>query len=124
VVKRHRRRVLWGLVVALFFATWVGGVRAHFGDLEASARSRYQMLQERNVERHGPYAGDEVPPHVRLLEGGPHTGIEWSVPILPGVLIVDSYEILGPLSAHGSTKLLVFDGSGFSIVFEWREWVT
>jgi hypothetical protein len=115
--------VIWGLVVALYAATWVGGVPTHTRDIDVSAQGRYQMLRARNAERCGPQTGDPVPIYARLLEGGLHTGIDWSAPLLPGLLLVDSYEVLGPLHAQGSTKLLVFDGHGFIVVCEWREWV-
>ena len=123
MARRHRRRLIWGVVLALYAATWIGGVQTHARDLEASARGRYQALQERNAERYGPDAGDAVPIFARLLEGGPDTGIDWSVPILPGVLLVESYEVLGPLNARGSTKLLVFGGRGFAVVRKWQTWV-
>ena len=94
----------------------------HPGDFEASAWGRYQVLQKENAERYGPDASDGVPVCVCLSDGGPHTGVEWSAPLLPGVLLVDSYGILGPLNARGSTKLFPLDGRGFEVVWERRGW--
>ena len=121
--RRRRRWVIGGVVLALYAATWIGGVRTHARDIEASARSRYQVLEERNAKMYGPNAGDAVPIFARLLDGGPDTGIDWSVPILPGVLLVESYEVLGLLNARGSTNLLVFDGRGFATVWKQQSWV-
>jgi len=37
---------------------------------------------------------------VRLREGGPEVGVDWCVPILPGVLLADSYYVIAPLSTN------------------------
>lgn len=48
----------------------------------------------------------------RLLDDGPHTGVEWRLPILPGVLLVDSYWALGPMCAASHVKVVMYYGFG------------
>jgi hypothetical protein len=45
-------------------------------------------------------------------EKGPIFGVDWCVPLLPGVLLADSYYSVGPLYARGGVKIVVWYGVG------------
>jgi hypothetical protein len=110
---KRRRRFLWGFVVLLYAVTWVGGWITHARDLEFSARARYQVGQELNAEYEAHRLADaQKPYYIELTEGGPDTGVNWCIPLLPGVLLVDSYEVLGPLAARDTAKIVVYYGFG------------
>jgi hypothetical protein len=123
-MKRHRR-TLWVVLLLLYAATWVGGWITHARDLEASAWAKYRRAQERNAEWLADEpAGSEVPISLRLFEGGPATGVNWCIPILPGVLIADSYEVLGPLNGRGMVKIVVYYGPHSVVVCELFGWIS
>ncbi len=106
---------LFAAVVPILYAvTWIGGYFSHVQELAAEAAINYAYVQKVNAERD---AG------IALNADGPHTGINWCVPVLPGVLIVDSYSINGPLAGRGSSKLVLFYGFGSFVLDEWNCWL-
>src|SRR5262245_20327381 len=120
----RRRRLLWGFVLLLYAVTWCGGWITHARDLESSARARYQRGQELSAEwqARGPVDAQK-PYYIKLREGGPDTGINWCIPLLPGVLLVDSYEELGPLAARDTGKIVIYYGIGSFEVCELWGWI-
>jgi len=109
--------MLWLFILLLYAVTWVGGWITHAGDLESSARARYQEWQSQ-----GP-ADSQKQYYIELREGGPDTGVNWCIPLLPGVLLADSYEVLGPLAARGTAKIVVYYGFGSFEVCELWGWI-
>jgi hypothetical protein len=106
-----RRRVFWATVLVLYAVTWVGGWITHARDIQASAEARYARAQERFSEMMAEEPpGSETPIFLRLREGGPATGVDWCVPLLPGVLLADSYQVLGPLNARGGIQIVLYYG--------------
>src|SRR5262245_45477848 len=108
IVMKRRRRVFWGTVLLLYAATWVGGWITHAQDLRASAQAQYQRAQTRNREwMADEAAGEELPIYRRLRDGGPATRVNWCIPLLPGILLADSYQVLGPLNGRGTVKIVL-----------------
>jgi hypothetical protein len=66
-------------------------------------------------------AGNCGVPDRRLVHAdGPKSGVFWCVPILPGLLLADSYYSIGPLAAAGGSKLVIYWGFGSTeIPFLW-----
>ncbi len=120
---RRRKRILWGLILLLYVVTWVGGWYTHARDMKASAQVAYRLAQERNAEQQRQEPGRELPHYARLLEGGPKTGVNWAVPILPGVLLADSYQVIGPQYARGMVKIVLYYGVGTVVVCELWGWI-
>lgn len=61
---------------------------------------------------------------IELRQGGPTSGVRWCVPVLPGVLLADSYYCVGPLCAAGGVKIVLYDGLGpVEVPTPWY-WVT
>jgi hypothetical protein len=105
--------MLWLFILLLYAVTWVGGWISHARDLESSTWAGYQRVQKLNAEWQAHGLGDaERPYRIKLREGGPRTGVNWCLPLLPGVLLVDSYYELGPLAARDTGKIVVYYGIG------------
>ncbi len=107
----RKRTILLGIVVLfltpLYLATWTGGTRAHRRELYNQVAPLHTVLLQQEAE--------EAPRGLRAhVEGpllpSPLIQVNWSVPMLPGVLLVNSGYRLAPLSGEGGTKLLWYNG--------------
>jgi hypothetical protein len=122
---KTRRRLFWVIVMLLYAATWIDGWKTHARDLKASAQAQYQRAQERNSEwKAEEPAGAELPIYLQLRDGGPATGVNWCIPLLPGVLLADSYEVLGPLKGRGMVKIVFYYGTGSVVICDLWGWIT
>jgi hypothetical protein len=112
-------------VLALYVVTGIGGSLCHSRDLEASAWENYRELERRNAAALAAARaeGDE-PFLMELYEGGPVTGVNWCVPVLPGILLVDSYSACGPMGGRGTAKVVAYYGTGSMIVCELWGWMS
>jgi hypothetical protein len=113
---RPKRPLFWLAVIGLYGVTWVGGWTTHARDLDASAWRKYRKVEEMNAAY--VKAGEEVPTFALVRPGGPATGVRWCVPICPGILLADSYEVIGPLSANSSVKILFYYGPHCAVLAE------
>jgi len=109
----NRGKLFVAAIVLLYAATWIGGYFSHRHELAAEAAEGYAYVQKVNRERNADIA---------LNLDGPDTGISWSFPVLPGVLVVDSYSVLGPLIGHNSTKVVLYYGFGSVVLAEGGGW--
>jgi hypothetical protein len=114
MLSRKQKRLLIGILVPLYLATWVGGWISHAGQLQANTEARYRAAKHRSEEYEAEARnhGERVPIFARVHEGGPSSGVSWCVPILPGVLLADSYSSVGPLNAQGGLKVVLWYGVG------------
>lgn len=121
-MKQRGRLYLLG---ALYLVTWVGGWLTYEHDLERSAWATYREEQTRNTEwlARQPQ-GTEVPVFMALLEDGPAAGVDWCIPVLPGVLLADSHEEYGPLNGSGGAKLVLYYGFGTAVLCELWGWMS
>jgi hypothetical protein len=122
---KHHKWKLRLTVLILYAVTWAGGWMTHARNMNDSAWEKYRLQQAYNAEcmARAP-AGTEVPFPAQLREGGPKTGVKWCLPVLPGVLLADSYEILGPLNERGMVKIVFYYGVDSVIVCELWGWLT
>ena len=103
----------------------MGGWVTLVSNLKAAAQARYRVAQKRNAEwLEHQKAGTELPIFLQLREGGPATGVNWCVPILPCVFLADSYEVLGPLSGTGTIKIVFYYGVGSAVICELCGWIS
>jgi hypothetical protein len=109
---RIRRKILFWLI-PLYLVTWIGGWVSHSAALKRDAQRRYEAAQKSDAE-YAALAAKEGQPPSRPQAGktGPHTDVSWCFPILPGVLIADSYYVVGPLYGRGGIKVVIFYGFG------------
>jgi hypothetical protein len=119
---KRRKRLLW-LLILLYAVTWVGGWITYVRDVDASTWASYRNAQKRNTEwQAAEPPGAEVPIYLELREGGPAAGVDWCLPVFPGVLLADSYQVLGPLNGRGGAKLVLYYGTGTVVVCELWGW--
>lgn len=110
-----RRKIKWTVIV-LYLATWVGGWITHSLAVKSDARRMWEEAHERRRRMTEAYQkeGLALPPSTSdpLLEGGPHAGVNWCVPLLPGVLLLDSSYVVAPLWGEGGVKVVLYYGFG------------
>jgi prepilin-type processing-associated H-X9-DG protein len=89
-----KRKVI--VTVALLHAlTWAGGCLTHSRELDSRARRIYAAA-----------------PKGYRSESGPATGITWCIPLLPGVLLANSWYVVGPSWGEGGVKIVLYYGFG------------
>jgi hypothetical protein len=113
--RRRRKRIFERVVVLLYLITWIGGWSSHARQLRANADASYRNLVLQTE-------GKRVPFNSRPHAGGPITGI-WCVPVLPGVLLVESGTSIAPLSGSGGLKLVLYYGFGSSELCWFYVWL-
>lgn len=114
MIRRHARRNLAVVTVAvLYIATWVGGPGAHERQLANDATALYAQAEahEKGLVCEHVQLGGPAPRRI-TLEGGPKTRVNWCVPILPGILVSDSYYVVGPLYGQGGVSIILYYGFG------------
>lgn len=121
---RKRSWRCWLVIAALYGLTWIGGSIFHQRMLAAQAQQLYDKARARELEvaewnmREG-----STPPRRVTRDGGPIAKVKWCLPILPGVLVVDSYYVIGPLFGKGGVSLVIYYGLGsreFLPIWGWR----
>lgn len=109
---RARSKILLCLV-PLYVVTWIGGYYSHSASLKRETQRRYEAAQKSDAEYAAFAAREGVPPfRQRAHKDGPKCGVHWSAPVLPGVLIADSYYSVGPLYGRGGVKIVIYYGFG------------
>ena len=101
------------VVTALYAVTWVGGYYTHKRGLARYAQRLYTEAQvfEREQTEFNIQEGIATPRRI-TLDGGPFTKVKWCFPVLPGILLTDSYYVVGPLFARGGISVLLYYGLG------------
>jgi hypothetical protein len=113
------------VLILLYALTWIDGSACYRRELQAQCNAEYTAAIASKTKL---LAAEPETPMAFLFSvrpGGPLVAVHWSVPILPGVLMVNSEYSLGPMMAEGGPKLIWYNGArtGF-ICWAWRYWVT
>jgi hypothetical protein len=110
----RRSQRFWLVVAALYAITWVGGWILHKRGLSAHARHLYEQAQKDEIEEEALYKkrGGSYKPTRITRDGGPIATVDWCLPVLPGVLIADSYYVVGPLYGRGGVSIILYYGFG------------
>lgn len=121
-----RRAMIFALLAVLYIHTWVGGWISHSRAIELEAQRRYIEADCRNTEAIETFEGmgGEEPYLCRLRPGGPRSGVSGAIPLLPGVLLVDSYYIVGPLCGRGGRKIVLYYGAGSYTLCNLGGWIS
>jgi hypothetical protein len=119
------RKWILAVVVPAYLVTWVGGWLARNREmadlaqqLYADAEARYAEYLEAELRN----PRDRADP-IRLRAGGTKSAVDWCVPILPAVLVSDSYYVVGPLYGKGTVKIVFYYGTGSVTLFELWGWI-
>jgi hypothetical protein len=128
-----RRRWLLAIIVALLYlATWVGGWITHARQWKAQEQALWERGEQRVREKEemalklgGPAVAAEVKEYNKMTHwpDGPKGGVNWCVPLLPGVLLSSTELSVGPLAGCGDLNLVVYYGFGAAIVGSMRTWL-
>ncbi|MBN2446588.1 MAG: hypothetical protein JXO22_07680 [Phycisphaerae bacterium] len=104
-----RRPTVLIVLAALYGATCVGGWVSHAKELDDRAERLWRALHQADTELAATAAklGGPVP-RANARRNGPCAGVDWCFPLLPGVLIADSYYVTGRLSGEGGVKIIVY----------------
>ena len=115
---RHRGVLIF--VAVLYAVTWICGWRSHEREIAAGARHRYDSAISMNAKlaQHPSEMGHSI----KLRTRGPSSGVEWCIPIVPSLCLANSYYVVGPLYAAGTTKLVLFYGVGSITVCNLGGW--
>jgi hypothetical protein len=106
-----RKILIW--LILLYLVTWIGGCVSHSAALKNDAQRRYDAARKSDVEYAARAAKEGQPsPSPQASKTGPVTNVSWCFPILPGILIADSYYVVGPLYGQGGIKIVIFYGFG------------
>jgi hypothetical protein len=113
VRRKLRAKVIAGVVTVLYLVTWFGGCERYSLDLRAKDHDWYHACEERNAKsiQEAALTG-EGPYLIELYPEGPQTRVNWCVPVLPGLLLVDSDSVIGPMAGNGGAKLVLYYGAG------------
>jgi hypothetical protein len=68
--------------------------------------------------------GLEEPPPIVVRKDGPRSKVKWSIPIFPGILLANSYYVIGPLYAKGGTKIILYYGISSRVIFYLTKWMS
>jgi hypothetical protein len=126
---KPRKKTKRSILVAVCFAytiTWLGGHYTHRKNLASQALALYNAAQKRNAEMSA-FAreeglADQQP--IKLREGGPQSEVKWSFPLLPGIIVANSYYVNGPLYAEGGTKMILYYGVSSTVICKLTKWVS
>lgn len=122
-----KRKIIAGVAI-LYALTWMGGWITHSRELQASAWQMYadakkqdrEMAELFQKEGHGLYY---APDHLSS-KNGPSAKVNWCVPILPGVLLANSYYVIGPLWGKGGVKIVLYYVFGAKELVYISRWVS
>jgi len=113
VCMMKRKKLLACILVPLYVSTWIGGWISHAQELRARAQTQYNSFEQLNREMNAGSGGAATDrDHVKLRKGGPATYVDWCIPVLPGVLLVDSGSTFGPDCGWGGLKIVLYYGFG------------
>ena len=120
-----RKAIQFLILGAIYLATWIGGWISHASEMHAEASISYSAAERYNLEfKAQALARGQEPFAFRLHEGGPRTGVIWCIPVLPGVLLADSYRSIGPLGGKGTVKIVLYYGFGSLIICDLWGWIS
>ena len=108
------------LLAILYAITWVGGWITYEIDIKATANKNYiaaqkgyQKMMEFSKEL-GLRVNDTID---HLHKNGPKAGVDFCFPILPCVLLADSYSSIGPRNGESGVKIVLYYGLGTKELF-------
>ena len=121
-----KRKVISIVIIILYVITWIGGHRTHSMNLQKHAAQLYvgTIFKNQKWSDWARSEGLEEPPPIRLRKDGPKSGVKWSIPIFPGILLANSYYEIGPLSAKGGTKIILYYGISSKVICYVTKWMS
>lgn len=121
-----KRKVISIVVMLLYVITWIGGHRTHSINLQKHAAQLYvgALFKNKEMSDMASSEGLEEPPPIVVRKDGPKSKVKWSIPIVPGILLVNSYYVIGPLYAEGGTKIILYYGISSKVICYLTKWMS
>ncbi|MCP4608720.1 MAG: hypothetical protein GY845_08395 [Planctomycetes bacterium] len=121
-----KRKVISIVVILLYVITWLGGHRTHSINLQKHAAQLYvgALVKNKEMSDFALSEGLEKPQPITLRKDGPRSKVKWSIPIFPGILLANSYYEIGPLSAKGGTKIILYYGTSSKVICYITKWMS
>jgi hypothetical protein len=126
MMPRKKKLVILLAVGIAYAITWAGGHFTHYRKLASHALRSYEAAQKRNDEMSAFANENKLPNHkpIELRENGPKSEVKWSFPLLPGIIVANSYYVNGPLWAEGGTKLIVYYWISSAVICKLKKWIS
>ncbi len=124
----RKKKIVLGIILAGYAATWILAppkVRAY---LEADALARHERArvhekeQKEEFVKHGLITESEYESNIH--PNGPSSGLDWSIPVAPCVLLAHDYYVIGPLWGAGHLSLYFYYGSNVIRIGKLRTWIS
>lgn len=121
-----KRKIISIVVILLYAITWIGGQRTHSMNLQKHATQLYvgALLKNQKMSDWARSEGLEEPNPIELRKDGPRSKVKWSIPIIPGILLANSYYVNGPLWAEGGTKIILYYGISSKVICKITKWMS
>jgi len=121
-----KRKVISIVIILLYVITWLGGHRTHSMNLQKHAAQLYvgALFKNKEMSDFALSEGLEEPLPIELRKDGPKSKVKWSIPIVPGILLVNSYYVNGPLWAKGGTKIILYYGISSKVICYLTKWMS
>ncbi len=109
--------------------TWCGGYLYHHKEISNQALNIHSSAINDHIEfkEKCKKFGLEEPEndiYKRIHKKGPSAVVNWCVPVFPGILIANSYYIIGPLWELGGVKVVLFYGFGTKELLTLFGWIS
>lgn len=114
-------------IFLLYVATWIGAWISHSQNIKASAEKSYITYLENQKIMEAFYESENLGEYqrpARVLEGGPKAGVQWCIPLLPGIALVHSSYVIGPLWGKGSAKVVFWYIFDSKVLVEFGGWIS
>jgi len=95
-------------ILGFYLVTWVGGCTSFSRDFNDQAQASYRSALLRKTQLIA--AGQEIRVWDEVREGGPYVRVNWCIPLLPGVLLLDADRAIGPLNGKGGARIVLYNG--------------
>ncbi|MCP4261615.1 MAG: hypothetical protein GY774_29550 [Planctomycetes bacterium] len=121
-----KRKVILIIVILLYAITWLGGHTSHSMNLKKHICQLYleTVLKNKKWSEWARSEGLEEPQPIKLRKDGPKCEVKWSIPIVPGILLANSYYENGPLWAEGGTKIILYYGFSSKVICYITKWMS
>ena len=97
VEMQQRKRLRWGVIIALYAVTWIGGWITYPRQFKAEAAATWATRPDTLVGRH---------------KDGPQTSMGPPIPLLPGLLVTPSSTTIGLREGCDGLTFFVYYGCG------------
>ncbi|OAI52071.1 hypothetical protein AYO47_06535 [Planctomyces sp. SCGC AG-212-M04] len=125
ILKSNTRLTQWlrRIIVGLYLATWAGGTLSHWLTIRRSALKSWESLRQHEAKLLAEGKLTLIPEKERAFANGPRYWLSYSVPLLPGLLLVSSSMDCGGRFGGGQQYLLFYYGFGSMVLQERTTWV-